>query len=292
MLNTFVQKKIIADTCIIDLLIAGKGPGLLLLHGFPETKLTWHKIAPQLAGYYTVVVPDLPGYGDSTGPTPDEKHENYSKRKAGNILAEVMRKLNFQSYAVAGHDRGARVAYRMALDHSSKITQLAVLDIIPTLEMAERLDYESALEMENWFFLSQPKPLPETLIGANPEFYLNYILDNWAAKPEMISPEIRKEYLRCFKNPKVIEAMCEEYRATYLDIIYDREDRLSDKRIDCPVLVLWSENDLAARFGDSLAIWKGWANNVRGTAVQCGHFLMEECPAVVLNQFLNFFERK
>jgi haloacetate dehalogenase len=189
-------------------------------------------------------------------------------------------------------DRGARVAYRMALDHPAEVSRLALLDIIPTLEMTELINYETALQMVNQFLLSQPKPLPETLIGANAEFYLNYILHSWAAKPNLILQEARAEYLRCFKKPTVITTMCEEYRAVYLDIIQDREDRLNDKRINCPVLVVWSTNDLAAHFGDPLTIWKRWANNITGVALQCGQFLMEECPDKLLHQFFKFFEKE
>ena len=289
-LENFEHKNVDDSHCSIDLLMKGDGLPLLLLHGFPETKLAWHKIASQLAEHYTLVIPDLPGYGDSTGPTVDDEHKNYSKRELANILVRIMQQLNFHQYSVVGHDRGGRIAYRMALDHPEIITRLALLDIIPALDMSERLDYDSAVTMENWFFLSQPKPLPETLIAANPEFYLSYILDSWTAKPEMILPEIRAEYLRYFKNPKVITAICEEYRASYLDIIYDKEDRLHDKRINCPVLLLWSAGDLAAKLGDPLAIWKSWANNVTGKSLQCGHFLMEECPTEVLNQLLPFME--
>jgi len=156
--------------------------------------------------------------------------------------------------------------------------------------MVKRLNYDTATMMENWFFLSQPNPLPETLINANPEFYLNYILDSWAAKPEMILPDARKEYLHYFKKPKVIETICEEYRATSLDAAYDEEDSAKHRSISCPTLVLWSQQDeLLNFFGNPITVWKNWADNVVGKALQCGHFLMEECPAEVLEQFVNFF---
>lgn len=287
MFEAFTHKKMEVADCNIDFVMAGQGPPLLLLHGFPETKATWHQIAPQLAAAYTVVVPDLPGYGDSAGPVPDADNGNYSKRSMGNILVQLMQQLGFSTFGLAGHDRGGRVAYRMALDHPGNISRLAVLNIIPTLEMMDRFTYDTALKMGNWIFLAQPAPLPETLIHENPAFYLNYVLNDWSAAPELISPEARAAYLRCFKRKEVIAAMCAEYRASVLDAAYDHEDRVNHRRIHCPVLTIWSEKD----FPDGpLAVWKNWAEQVSGAALPGGHFLMEECPDGVLEQFLGFFK--
>jgi len=283
----FSNKKLRVANCMIDLQIGGKGQGLLLLHGFPETKLAWHKIAAQLATRYTVVMPDLPGYGDSSCLAPDAEHKNYSKRNMGAIMAQLMNGLGFDQYMVAGHDRGARVAYRMALDHPSQVTGVAVLNIIPTLEVIEGLTYDKALAMENWLFLSQPAPFPETLICANPSFYLNHVLDSWSLSPELISQESRDEYLRCFKKPEVIAGMCAEYRANKVDAAYDLEDRNNQRLIQCPMLVLWSENDFSA--DEPLRTWRKWANNVSGKRLSCGHFLMEESPDETLDHLLAFY---
>lgn len=289
MFEAFTHKKTEVADCRIDFIIGGKGPALLLLHGFPETKAAWHKIAPQLTEKYTLVLPDLPGYGDSEGPVPDADNSNYSKRSMGNIMVQLMQQLGFSTFALAGHDRGARVAYRMALDHPGEISRLAVLNIIPTLDMMDSFTYDTALKMGNWIFFAQPAPLPEKLIHENPAFYLNYVLDDWSATPALISPEARAEYLRCFKKEEVIAAMCAEYRASALDAAYDREDRVNHRRIHCPVLALWSEKDFPGPDGP-LPVWKNWADEVSGAALPGGHFLMEECPDAVVEEFLRFFE--
>lgn len=286
---TFSNKKLQIANCTIDFQVGGNGQGLLLLHGFPETKFAWHKIAAQLATTYTVVMPDLPGYGDSSCLAPDAEYKNYTKRNMGLIMASLMKTLGFETYAVAGHDRGARVAYRMALDHPSQVTGLAILNVIPTLEVIEHFDYDKALTMENWLFLSQPHPFPETLISANPSFYLNHVLDSWSLSPQLISQESRDEYLHYFKKPEVIAGMCSEYRASQLDAVYDEEDRNKHRRIQCPTLVLWSENDFLEN--EPLTIWEKWAENVSGKRMSCGHFLMEECPDQTLNYLLEFFNK-
>jgi len=289
MFEAFEHKSLKINDCIINLVIAGNGPALLLLHGFPETKMAWHKIAPQLATDFTVVVPDLPGYGDSTGPVPGGDIENYTKRIYGNVMIGLMEELGFQTFAIAGHDRGGRVAYRMALDHPQRVSRLAVLNIIPTLEVIERLTFETALKMGNWIFLGQPAPVPETLIDGNPAFYLKHILDSWSEEPDQITPEARAEYLRCFKKKTVIAAMCAEYRANGLDAAYDKQDRANQRRIQCPVLALWSAKDAPAGKEDLLSIWKHWADNVSGAALPGGHFLMEESPIPTFQQLHNFF---
>jgi haloacetate dehalogenase len=286
MLTGFTHKIISAAGCKIDLQLSGNGSPVLLLHGFPQTKLAWHKIAPELAVTQTVILPDLPGYGDSTAPKPDAEYKNYSKRSMANVLVEVMQQLGFDQFAVAGHDRGARVAYRMALDHPQKIARLSVLNIIPTIDMVEHLDYNTAVNMHNWFFLAQPAPLPETLLQQNADFYLQHIFDTWSETPSQILPEAKAEYLRCFKKKEVIEAICAEYRATTWDIENDREDRNKNRRIHCPVHALWSKEGIPASIVDPLEVWKKWADKVSGTALDGGHFLMEENPEKVLEQLL------
>lgn len=290
LMSQFKAYKIPVGDATIDLAMSGEGHPLVLLHGFPETKMAWRKIAPKLAEGFKVLVPDLPGYGDSTGPTSDSKHENYSKRALASILIQAIKQLGIEQFALAGHDRGGRIAYRLALDHPGLVTSLTLLGIIPTTEIMERLTYSTARSMENWFFLSQPKPLPETMISAMPDFYLNHILDHWAEDGTAIPQDVRMEYLRCFRNPAVINAICEEYRASEIDLQHDRYDRANGKHIACPTLILWSEKGFTASFGDPLAIWKNWTNDVRGLPLPGGHFLMEETPEEVFAEIQGFLQ--
>ena len=286
----FRHEKVSIGGHVIDFEIGGNGRPLLLLHGFPETKLAWHKVISKLLPDHTIILPDIPGYGNSDGPRPSGDYSNYSKRSVGHVLSLLMKELEFDSYSVAGHDRGARIAYRMALDSQKDIQKIALLNIIPTIEVAERINYEKAYNMENWFFLAQPAPFPETLINANPEFYLNHILDSWSLHPEMIPRESRKEYLVHFSKPAVIEKICAEYRAFRFDIQYDREDRMNRKTIKCPTLVLWSENDFPTKDASPLKIWSSWVENVMGKGLSCGHFLMEEKPEEVGDALSEFFK--
>jgi haloacetate dehalogenase len=267
----------------------GQGPALVLLHGFPETHVAWRAVASLLARQFTVILPDLPGYGDSTGPEPDLLHERYSKRAMAATIVEAMSKLGLSTFAVVGHDRGARVAYRLALDHPKRVSALAVLDIIPTLDMAERMTYETARQMANWFLLAMPSPVPEDLIARNANDYLEYIVDAWGGS-DVIAPEAFAEYARCFRNPRTLRGICEEYRAgDTVDIEYDRADRVAARRITCPLLALWQKDGLMEQFGDPLTIWRVWADTVTGDAIPGGHFMMEESPeriAGALRQFL------
>ncbi len=275
---------------LIDLMIGGHGHPLLLLHGFPETKMAWHKIANQLANEFTIILPDLPGYGDSLGPVPDGNYDKYSKRTSATVLTKVMQELGFNKFAVAGHDRGARIAYRLALDSPASVTRLALLNIIPTLEVVEGMNYRKAISMENWLFMAQPSPFPETMINADPAFYLNHVIDSWSANSELISSESRDHYLRAFKDPSIVASMCAEYRATELDSSNDLEDRKKGNRIQCSILVLWSEKDFP-NSSTILTSWNHWASNVSGLSLPCGHFLMEESPEEVLAEFLRFFRQ-
>lgn len=289
MTNDFEHRKIPVGDFAIDIEIAGTGSPLLLLHGFPETKLAWKNVARRLITRHTLILPDLPGYGNSDGPVPQPDYSNYSKRAMGNALHGLMIKLGYTKYSIAGHDRGARIAYRMALDLPGVVSRLAVLNVIPTSEVADRITYEKAYNMENWFFLSQPAPFAETLINTNAEFYLNHILDSWARHPELISRESRNEYLRYFSKPPVITKMCAEYRAFVFDRRFDREDRAKNNRIHCPTLVLWSQDDFPTATDDPLVIWKEWTDDVTGKGLACGHFLMEECTDDVVHALAGFF---
>ena len=258
---------------------AGNGPAVLLLHGFPETSLAWRKVAPDLATRFTLIAADLPGYGDSTLLPHAFENDRISKRTMGGILAEAMQELGIAQFAVVGHDRGARVAYRMALDYPDRIRALAVLDVLPILDMAERLTYEAARQMGHWFWLSDSSRVPETLIGRDPDLYVRHILEEWGAGS--IEPHVADEYVRCMRNPEVLRTMGAEYRADQLDLEHDRAARMAGRRIGCPVLALWAGGGLVEQFGDPLAIWGQWADRVEGGALAGGHFLMEESPRVL-----------
>jgi haloacetate dehalogenase len=256
----------------------GSGPPLLLLHGIPETHLMWHKIAPRLARDFTVVATDLRGYGDSGKPPSTPDHVPYAMRALARDQVAVMERLGFPRFAVAGHDRGGRCAYRMALDHPERVTKLAVLDVVPTGEVFNRADMAFALDFWIWSFLAAPYDLPERLIAADPDLLVDHMLDTWSRTPDSFTDEVRAAYKRAFRNPEAIHAICEEYRAAAtLDYEHDQADR-GRRRIACPVLVLWSKHGAVEAWYDALAIWRYWANDVQGRALDGGHFLPEEAP--------------
>jgi haloacetate dehalogenase len=265
----------------------GSGPPLLLLHGHPQTHVMWHLIAPGLAERFTVIAPDLRGYGDSSKPPTTSDHESYSKRAMGNDLVALMQSLGFEQFCVAGHDRGGRVAYRMALDHPERVIKLAVLDIIPTGEHFRRADASFALGYWHWFFLAQPHPFPELVIGADPDtFYLNR---RGPDSHRIFAADALAEYQRSWNNPATIHAMCEDYRAAAtFDYALDEAER-GIRRIECPLLALWGEKNDLHRWYDVLAIWRDWADDVCGRALPCGHFLAEEAPDATLAEFITFF---
>jgi haloacetate dehalogenase len=266
---------------------AGSGHPVLLLHGFPQTHVAWHRVAPRLARRFTVVAADLPGYGESRVQIPA-----YSKREIGQALVRFMRGLGFERFALIGHDRGARVAYRMALDSREAVSHLAVLDIVPTLDVAEAMSYDLALEMANWFILAQPAPFPESLIAADPDFYISHVLDAWAGKAGVISDEARNAYTTPFRSADVRRAVCEEYRAAAgIDLEHDRADRAAARRIECPVLSLWSARDIAGRYFEPLGVWQRWATRVSGHPVDAGHFLMEEAPDAIADALERFLPK-
>jgi haloacetate dehalogenase len=270
--------------------IGGSGPPLLLLHGYPQSHVCWHRVAPALARRFTIVCPDLRGYGDSS-PAPEEMadHAAYSKRAMAADQVALMAALGFERFAVAGHDRGGRVAYRLALDHPARVTRLATLDIVPTSEMFDRTDTAMAQATYHWFFLAQPFDLPERLIGGDPDFYLDWTLKSWFGSGAA-APEALAEYRRCFRKPSVIHAACEDYRAGIgIDSALDRADRAAGRRIACPMLALWGDRSRFAKQHDFLAIWQGWADAVTAKTLPCGHFLPEEDPAGVIAALGEFF---
>lgn len=281
MFTDFTRETVDLDDAQIHLRCGGDGPPLLLLHGYPETHAMWHELAPSLAEEYSVVCPDLRGYGDSRGP-PDPTTEAYSNRAMAADMTALMSEFGYDTFRLVGHDRGARVSYRLALDSPERVSRLAVLDIVPTLETFEMMDYEYAEKMYHWLFLAQDYPLPETLIGAAPTFYLDHLLERWSRSTDEFAVDALEEYHRCFSRPSVIRASCADYRAGLrVDTVHDRTSRDAGDRIECPVLVLWGAGSGTVSF-DPLAIWEKWANDVRGRGLDCGHFLPEEAPAETL----------
>ncbi len=291
MFEGFARERIKTSGAEIALVRGGGGAPLLLVHGYPQTHAMWHKVAPRLAERFTVVAPDLRGYGASSKPATDDQHLPYSKRAMAADLVEVMAALGFQQFNIAGHDRGGRVTYRLALDHPERVRRAAVLDIIPTLEQFERMNRMSASAAYHWYFLAQPSPFPETLIGKDPDYFLDHSLGTWRGTADAFTPEALAAYHEAFRNPEVIHATCEDYRAGITcDCAFDEADRSAGRKIHSPLLVLWgARGRLRAPGLDE--IWKAWADDVRGQPLDCGHFIPEEAPEPLLEQLLTFFEQ-
>jgi len=271
------------------------GSPVLLLHGYPQTHAMWHRVATRLASKHNLVIPDLRGYGDSTKPqpaaTPELDHAQHSKREMAEDVAELMRKLGHERYAVVGHDRGGRVAHRLALDHPGRVARLALIDIVPTLDMYEATDMRFASWYYHWFFLIQPAPLPERMIGGDPAFYLHWTLGGWGSNGlDHIEPEALAEYERCFSRADAIHAACEDYRASAsIDLEHDRASRAAGEKIACEMLVLWGERGVVGRLYDPLALWRAQcAANVQGHALAAGHFIPEELPVETSVSLLDF----
>jgi haloacetate dehalogenase len=271
----------------------GNGRPLLLLHGFPETHLMWHAIAPALAGEFAVVCADLRGYGSSGKPPSTADHRPYAKGAMAEDMVRAMHRLGFERFAVAGHDRGGRVAYRMALDHPDNVERLAVLDIIPTGEAFRRADDRFALGYWPWSLLAQPEPLPERLIAADPAAIVDNALSEWGSEGESFPAEIRQAYVEELRDPATVHAICEEYRAAAtLDRAQDDADRHDGRRIACPVMALWGTGGALDQWyegaGGPLGIWRDWAEDVRGRAIEGGHFFPENNPSETLAELRAF----
>ena len=269
----------------------GSGPPLLLLHGNPQTHVMWHAVAPRLAERFTVVCPDLRGYGGSLKPPATPDHSPYAKRAMARDMVEVMEGFGHTRFLVAGHDRGARVAHRLALDFPDRVERLAVLDIVPTIEHFERTDMSFAMGYYHWFWFAQPHPFPEAVINAAPEAWFTHHTTRGAKPEDLFHPEALADYLDAARNPDAIRGMCEDYRAAAtIDLEHDRASRTAGEKIRCPLLLLWGAKGKIGQWYDPLAIWHQYcAADVTGGPVDSGHYLAEEAPGEVLERFAAFF---
>jgi haloacetate dehalogenase len=296
-LSEFTSRSITTGETTIFARTMGSGSPLLLLHGFPESHLMWREVAPVLARELTVVCADLRGYGRSGCPASTPDHAPYSKRSMARDMVTVMERLGFSRFAVAGHDRGARVAYRMALDHPDRVDRVAVLDVLPTESVWSAADARFALSYWPWSLLAQPAPLPERILAAVPEAVVENALGGWGTPAEVFPAEVCAEYIRALREPARAHAICEEYRAAAtLDREHDRADLEAGLRIRCPLLALWSargalETWYAAQ-GGPLAVWREWADDVRGRAVEAGHFFPEERPVETAQELVSFLKHE
>ena len=289
MIEGFAHQRVAAAGIAFSVYTAGRGPAVLLLHGYPQTHLIWRHLAPALGRAFTVVVPDLKGYGDSDAPPPAPDAANYSKRTLATELVALMRALDHERFFVVGHDRGARVAYRMAFDHPERVVKVAVLDIVPTGAMWAAATRTFAVNAFHWGFLAQPNGLPERLIGTDPDVWLEFVCRKWTRDYARLEPAM-PEYKRCFRRPEVIAATCADYRAgATLDDEHDRADLAMARKIACPVLACWSDTFVGqGKSADPLATWRNYAADVRGFAVECGHFIPEEAPDSIAGPIAQF----
>jgi haloacetate dehalogenase len=271
--------------------LGGRGPPLLLLHGYAQTNVMWHKVAPILAPHFTLVLADLPGYGWSAVPDADAAHAPYTKRAMASAMIDLMERLGFARFRMAGHDRGGRVGYRLALDHPGRLEQLAVLDIVPTFDIWQRMDRKLAFRMWHWLFLALPAPFPETMIGHDPVAFLDAKMAKQTKSKDLspFDPRALAHYRAFFCDPLRLHATCEDYRAGQTtDLAIDREDRKLGKKISCPLLAIWGS---AGNPSDSrpLDVWREWATDVRGFPIDSGHFLCEENAEATGMALLDFF---
>jgi haloacetate dehalogenase len=283
MWHDFESAEVRTDETTIFVRQSGSGPPILLLHGFPQTHLMWRSVAPLLAERFTVVCADLRGYGRSGCPVSAPDHSPYAKRAMARDMVAVMDRLGHRRFAVAGHDRGGRVAYRMALDHADQIDRVAVLDVVPTGTAWDRADARFAIAFWPWSLLAQPEPLPERLMAAAPDAIIDNALAEWGSSAAAITSDVRAAYVEALRDPAHIHAICEEYRAAAtLDRDHDDEDRRAGRRIACPLLVLWSVKGGLEHWytedGGPLALWRAWADDVQGRSLDAGHFFPEEMP--------------
>lgn len=292
LLHDFEHVPVETETGTLATFSKGSGRPLLLLHGYPQTHATWENVAPTLSEEFRCIVVDLPGYGLSQFSSPEACRKNSSKRAVAATLVKVMAKLGYQEFGVLGHDRGARVAYRMALDHPNVVTKLGVIEIIPTSDMWANFDADMALKAYHWTFLAQPYPLPENMIGLDPIAYLETTLISWAKSKSLapFSKDALESYRAQFRDPNCIHAMCEDYRAgAGFDRGLDISDREQGRKIECPVHFVWSSDGFPARTGNPISLWSEWATSVTGNEIDSGHFPQEENPNAILDTFGPFF---
>lgn len=291
MFKDFKNELFSHDDININYVIGGEGPPLLLLHGYPQTHVMWHKVAPILAKRFTVVVSDLRGYGDSSKPETTADHSPYSKRSMAIDQVALMESLGFSTFYVAGHDRGGRVAHRIVLDHPYVIKKLAVLDIAPTYAMYKTADMEFAEAYYHWFFLIQPYDLPERMISSDPEYFLKKKFGQWGRDSGAFTEAALAEYLRCL-TPETIHASCEDYRASAtIDIIHDQLDIEQGNKIQCPFLALYGSKGFIGQKYNMIREWEKWALKVSSVALPCGHYLAEEAPLETAETLMQFFEK-
>jgi haloacetate dehalogenase len=289
-LGGFEYQRIQTGGATINVAIRGKGAPLLLLHGYPETHRMWHKVAPALADEFSVVCADLRGYGDSGKPEGTADHSNYSKRAMANDMIEVMAALGHREFLLGAHDRGARVAYRLALDHPAAVKRLALLDIVSTKAVYEQGGMALATAYFHWYFLIQPRPLPETLIGHDPALWLGTAFRKLSADSAVFSDALIAEYLRTFGTPEGIHATCEDYRAgATVDLANDRADVAAGRKIACPTLILWGARSVVGKMFQPLETWRDLVSSPIGEAIDCGHFIPEEKPDETLHALRGFF---
>lgn len=269
--------------------VGGTGPPVLLLHGYPQTHVIWRRVAEALGQSHTVVASDLRGYGDSGKPDSQNDHSSYSKRVMAADQIGLMAALGHRRFAVVGHDRGARVAHRLCLDHPERVERVAVLDIVPTRHVFANVDRALATAYDHWFFLAEEPDLPEVLIGGAPAHFVRRKLAQWSAPDTAFDEEAVAEYVRCFSDPEAIRASCEDYRAAAsIDLEHDNEDASAGRRVSCPLLVLWGDRGFVGSNYDVLQVWRRYAEDVRGRGLDCGHFVPEEAPAKTITALREF----
>ena len=287
------QAQVQGSAGLLHTCVGGSGPPLLLLHGHPQTHAMWHLVAPALARHFTVVMMDLRGYGDSARPLSDSEHATYSKRVMALDAVAVMQHFGYQRFGVLAHDRGARVAHRLALDHPGRVTRMMLLDIAPTLAMYENTTQAFATAYWHWFFLIQPPPLPEALIESDPVRYVRSVMGKRHAGLAAFAPEALAEYERCIQLAGTAHAICEDYRASAsIDLAHDRADAAAGNKLTQPLKVLWGEHGTVGQCFDVLSLWRDCAVEVTGNSVPCGHYIAEEVPELLTSQALNFFNQK